>query len=498
MWREYKKIYLLAAILFLIAAYFSAGFYQFDEHTQVMEFAGWKLGLTEKENLSWEFAAQMRAGIQPLMVYVAHKIFAFLSIDSPFTIAFILRLFSAALSFLSIHLLIRAFIDKINGDKLKQTYVLLSFFLWFLVFNAVRFSSENIAGRLFVIAFALFISWKDQNKKKYFLLGLILGLSFLFRYQNAFLIVGFVAWLFFINKSKIGDLLLLSAGIILLFGIGILIDRWFYDEWVLSTWSYFDENMLQHKMEGFGLSPWYYYFVQIFNVGIPPFSLLYIVPFILLLINRWKNPLVWIILPFLIIHIYIGHKELRFLFPALGFIPLLAVQAGEVINEKWQRFLPSKLFKVFVVLFVIQNGLFLLLVSFKAADSQVNLYETVYNNYNKPTVVFYIKDNPYSRAMEVYYYKRKNLKVEEIHSLNEIRLPKDSVVLFSTINNDEAKVMEDAYQKVVYTSLPEWVKMFNVFHWVDRTRFWRVYEVKNIPAVVIMNKMKDQNSLHEQ
>ena len=476
---QYKKIYLLAAILFIVAAYFSAGFYQFDEHNQVMEFAGLKLGLTEKQNLSWEYGAQMRSAIQPFMVYVTHKVFGILSIDSPFTIAFIMRLFSAALSFLSIHLLIKAFIDKINGEKLKLTFVLLSFFLWFTVFNVVRFSSENIGGRLFIIAFSLFIIWKGLSKKQYFILGLILGLSFLFRYQNAFLIVGFVAWLFFINKSKFNDLLLLAGGVILMFGLGILIDKWFFEEWVLSTWNYFDENMLQHKMEGFGISPWHYYFVQIFNVGIPPFSLLYIVPFVLLVIFRWKNPLVWIILPFLLIHIYIGHKELRFIFPVLGFIPLLAVQAGEVINGKWKGLLQSKFFKVFAVLFWIQNGLFLLIVSFKAADSQVALYEKLYNRYDKPTVVFYIKDNPYVRAMDVHYYKRKNLTVEGIHSINEIRLPKDCVVLFSSVKPEEQILMDSKYE-LIYNSHPEWIKKFNVFHWVDRTHFWRVYEISNL------------------
>ncbi len=478
---QYKKIYLLAAILFAVTAYFSAGFFQFDEHTQVMEFAGWKLGLTQEKDLSWEFAAQMRPAIQPFMLYVAHKVFGLVAMDSPFAMAFVLRLFSAALSFLSIHLLIKAFIDKIQGEKLKMTFVLLSFFLWFAVFNSVRFSSENIAGRLFVIAFALFVIWKDLNRKQYFILGLILGLSFLFRYQNAFLFVGFVPWLFFINKSKIGDIVLLASGILLLFGVGIVIDKWFYGEWVLSTWNYFDENILKEKMDGFGLSPWYYYFVQIFNKGIPPFSLLFIVPFLLLLIYRWKNPLVWIILPFLLIHFYIGHKELRFLFPVLGFLPLLAVEAGEIINEKWQGILQKKWFKVFVLLFWVQNGIFLCFVAFKAADSQVTLYEKVYDNYSQPTVMYYISNNPYSRARDVFYYKRENLRVQKIASFDELRLPKDTIVLFATDNKEEEALVKQN-NEIVYNSLPEWLKSFNAFHWVDRTHFWRVYEIKNLPS----------------
>ena len=211
----------------MVAAYFSQGFNQFDEHTQVMEFGGYKLGMTGEKNLSWEFASRMRPAIQPAMVYMAHKVMGVFGVDSPFTIAFLLRLFSAALSFLSIHLLIRAFYDTIESAKLKLAFVALSFLLWFSVFNSVRFSSENMAGRLFVIAFALFFIWKNPNPKQYLLMGVILGLSFLFRYQNAFLMVGWLAWLLFINKSKFSNLVFTAFGIVLMFVLGIFIDKWF-------------------------------------------------------------------------------------------------------------------------------------------------------------------------------------------------------------------------------------------------------------------------------
>lgn len=472
-----QKIYLFSALIFIVAAYFSVGFYQFDEHTQVMEFAGMKLGLTEKANLSWEYATHMRAGLQPLMVCCAHEMLAPVGFDDPFSVAFALRLFSAALSFLSIHLLIKAFLHKIQGERLQMSFVLLSFLLWFLVFNSVRFSAENLGGRIFVIAFALFYIWKDDSAKKYFVLGTLLGLSFLFRYQNAFLMLGFFAWLGLVHKSKISHLALLVAGIVFLFACGLLVDRWFYGEWVLSTWHYFEQNILMDKMSGFGIEPWYYYFTQIITVGVPPFSLLYILPLLLLVVHQRRNPLVWIALPFLLLHSALGHKELRFLFPMLGFVPLIIVQAGEVINEKWPQIFKYKAYQVAVVLFWIHNGLFLCFVSLKAADSQVNLYQVVYHNYQQQTLFCYTEHNPYSRAMDVHYYKRKNLKVLQIKSLQELSVPRDSVVLFATNNNDEVALVEKN-NVLIYTSLPEWVKMFNVFHWVERTHFWRVYEIK--------------------
>ena len=485
--RQYKKIYIIAAIVFVVAAYFSEGFHHYDEHHQIMEFGGMKLGLTEKANLPWEYESQMRPAIQPMMVYVTHKIFGLFSIDSPFTIAFILRLFTAMLSFLSIHLLIEAFIDKIKGEKLKMSFVLLSFFLWFSVYNSVRFSSENVSGRVFVIAFALYFIWKNLNAKQYFIIGLLLGLSFLFRYQSAFLIMGFVAWLFFIQKSKFSNILLVVSGVVLMFGVGVLIDRWFYEEWVLSTWKYFEENILLGKAASFSDDPWYFYFVEIFKTGIIPFSLLYIVPFVILLIFRRKDAVVWTILPFVLVHLYISHKELRFLFPVIGFIPLIVVQSGEIINEKWQRFFQNKMVKVFIVLFWIHNYLFLAIAALKPSDAQVPLYKKIYNDYPQPAKLYCVKGNPYSRAVDVYYYKRKSLTIHIIQSLDEITLSPDSVVLFVTTDKEEQKAVEKD-NVLIYSSFPEWIKFFNVTNWVARTNFRKLYEMKHLPQTSKQSK----------
>ena len=43
-----NRIYLAAALVFMLTAWFSTGYNHFDEHFQVIEFAGLKLGLTEK------------------------------------------------------------------------------------------------------------------------------------------------------------------------------------------------------------------------------------------------------------------------------------------------------------------------------------------------------------------------------------------------------------------------------------------------------------------
>ena len=95
--------------------------------------------------------------------------------------------------------------------------------------------------------------------------------------------------------------------------------------------------------------------------------------------------------------------------------------------------------------------------------------------------MYYIKDNPYCRALDVYYYKRTNLSVREIQTLDEIKLLPDTTVLFATVKNEEGIVLEKNNEKI-FSALPEWIKAFNAFNWVERTRFWKVYEVKNQPV----------------
>ena len=93
-----KRIYIIGALVFILTAWFSVGYNQFDEHFQILEFAGLKLGLTEKENLPWEYKCMMRPALQPLIVYSGYKAISSVGITNPFVIAFFGRLLSAILT----------------------------------------------------------------------------------------------------------------------------------------------------------------------------------------------------------------------------------------------------------------------------------------------------------------------------------------------------------------------------------------------------------------
>jgi len=142
-----KCIYLLGIIFFLIASVFSKGYYHFDEHFQILEFAGLKLGFTNASNLPWEYHQQMRPSLQPSLVVVICRFFEIFGVDNPYFITFFLRLLSSGLAFISTILLYKVYIEKISDYFLKRWFIILSFTLWFVIYIGVRFSFHQKIGQ---------------------------------------------------------------------------------------------------------------------------------------------------------------------------------------------------------------------------------------------------------------------------------------------------------------------------------------------------------------
>ena len=61
----FRWLIIVSFVLHLTAVYFNVGFMSPDEHYQISEFADYKLGVTPKEDLHWEFHGQVRPAIQP-------------------------------------------------------------------------------------------------------------------------------------------------------------------------------------------------------------------------------------------------------------------------------------------------------------------------------------------------------------------------------------------------------------------------------------------------
>jgi len=92
-----KKTVILGAVLLVIAAFFSTGFHQIDEHFQILEFAGLKLGLTTQSELPWEYHQRLRPALQPYIAILVFKMFSLVGLENPFFVSTTLRVLSASL-----------------------------------------------------------------------------------------------------------------------------------------------------------------------------------------------------------------------------------------------------------------------------------------------------------------------------------------------------------------------------------------------------------------
>src|ERR1043165_5445637 len=92
-----KLLFIVFIISTITAAWFSIGFYQVDEHFQILEFGAYAAGKTQAANLPWEFSSAIRSALQPWLVYLVIEALNFFGTEDPFLAAFLLRILTAIL-----------------------------------------------------------------------------------------------------------------------------------------------------------------------------------------------------------------------------------------------------------------------------------------------------------------------------------------------------------------------------------------------------------------
>jgi phosphatidylinositol glycan class B len=486
----YKAVPLLSAGLLLVLAIVSVGWYHPDEHFQILEFAALKLNLCDPSDLAWEYHARMRSAIQPAMVVFLHKSLSLVGITNPFTITLFLRLFSAALSFLAMWMIYKRYSTAISNPRLQKWFLQLSFLLWFALYNFVRFSSETWSGAFFILGFCyLYLLKREPRPADFFITGLLVGFSFVFRFQSGFLVAGFIGWFIFTRKERINHIIPIVFGILTAIAAGILTDRWFYGEWTFTAWNYFSNNILDNKVSEFGINPWYFYFVDVFTQAIPPFSIVFILSVIVFIIYNPRDAITWALVPFLLVHFMVSHKETRFLYPIIGFLPILIIRSIETAKIKWHvNLVESAVFRWFAKAFWMVNLVFIVLAIGHPADPMVNMYRQIYKRYPEPATLFYTTKSPFHRALQVHYYKRPTLTIRKAGTGISLSHPVPGRYLFAFDHRDKEGVKFSRQMKqkqLIWSSFPEWARVFNINGWIDRTAFWYVYEIVPYPAEVI-------------
>lgn len=339
-----RKWFVFLLLVHGITAFFSQGIFHCDEHYQIIEFIGYKLGWVPATGLAWEFESQIRPWLQPLLFFIPVKALVGVGITNPLTLELALRLLSGLLGWGSLAILSRTLFSFLGRTQKAFWITLLFSSFYFLPQFHVRTSSESMSTAFLLLAFAQCLN-PQLNPARFTLVGFLLGLSFEARYQTAIAGLGLALWLFFTTRQKLQCAAFGTLGGVSAMVLGALADRWGYGTWVFPAYSYLKVNLIEGKAASFGVSPWWDYFTTFRKSFIGPYGIALISGVLVAVyfsvrslrrpsdisssaepaLNTLAQAAIATLLPFFVVHSLIGHKENRFMYPVVWAMWLVAL-----------------------------------------------------------------------------------------------------------------------------------------------------------------------------
>lgn len=476
---------------FIIASYFLVYCIHHDEHFQIMEFAHFKRGLSAGNKLAWEYDAQLRPTIQPALACIFLEALEVVGINDPFRQAFAFRMLSSLLFMYASVGLCKALIAEISSSFQRSVFIYLSLFLFMFPVSGVRYSSENISSCVFAIAFATLYPVLRNDERttgsRLLITGMLLGLSFLFRYQSALLTFGLAAWLVVFRFHQIRKWTIIALSFLLTASAGVLIDRWFYGIWTCSAWNYLNFNIIQGKSAGFGVSPWHFYFSSMDWSKWPGIVNFYLLSgTILFKAVQFRHPVTWVFATFLLAHIAIPHKETRFLYPILIFVPFMVARSFDLLVTRRPRLAPLQ--PLLISVLAVNLVLFMML-TVSPIDNSIEVFRFIRTLPNKPVKIYFsgtlfhytLRDSRKAIAPAFYYDHHHVTGVEKpitnLKALRETSFDSDTLS-FVILDRWQQEELGSKYRPV-FDPMPAFIHQINHRNWMKLGfNSWKLYQLE--------------------
>jgi phosphatidylinositol glycan class B len=311
-----------------LTAYGSYAYFHLDEYVQIVEPALRKLGLAPDTVPPWEYAARMRAWLQPALYVASSWVLTAAGVRDVFSVTFFWRLLTGVAGWAALCALFGTSLRWFEREEDRRAYARSAALLGFLPYLLVRTSQEALSAAAFTFAFAVVLDGVDPSGPmerregaragqtwRFFVAGVLCGMAFEFRFQTAILTAGLFAWLRWVGRAAWGRLGVFVAGVLAAVVAALPVDRWGYGEWTLPPLEYVRANVVDAVAGLFGEEPPFaYFYLSPANVFFPVVALLLVA----MLVAWWRHPrhaVTWTTAPFFVIHSLIAHKEERFLFP---------------------------------------------------------------------------------------------------------------------------------------------------------------------------------------
>ena len=131
----------------------------------------------------------------------------------------------------------------------------------------------------------------------------------------------------------------------------------------------------------------------------------------------------WTAAPLVLAHLLIGHKELRFLFPALMAAPLFLVQAWLTLGRAWKPLARTPRGLVWAAMGF--NILALAVTTFVPAWTPVRFYQGLWDlkaHTGEPRVLYYSGCHPVeSVGSKIWFYRPPGLELQKLSSFSELK-----------------------------------------------------------------------------
>ena len=462
---KFEKVVVITALIwFTVTAILSVGYFHTDEHYQIIEFANYLSAENDVQDLAWEFEARLRPSLQPVICHYIFSACEVLHVTSPYSKAIILRILSGFFAIVCIYILTKKIKPELP-EKYWRSFFVLSFFLWFVPFLNVRFSSENWSALILMLGVSQLIT-PSKSKYHHFIVGVLFGLSFLFRYQVAIAVIGILLWVVFIQKISFVNVLKLVCGGVFVTGIGVVIDYLFYQEFSLTLWNYFQINLIEGKASEFGVSPWYSYFKWVVRYSASPVGVLILGSYMYFIVKNPKHLFTWLSIPFILIHCLISHKELRFLFPLVNFVPFVVCRTFADLRLT-ERFDNYKIISLIGAVVIVTNSFALSMASTIPLDfGRIEITRFLYNKVQeRNTKLFYLDDcnvySPYN--IPTNYYKNDNVLIFHVDSCMLTDREFNGLFVIRAKDKEREKVnafIENNQLKLLHKGTPNYAYIF--------------------------------------
>jgi GPI mannosyltransferase 3 len=435
LWSPWQRYLLLGALaLHVVAALFCAGYFNPDEHFQILEFVRYKLGANQAGELTWEFSERIRPWLQPWLYLQLVRLQVALGVSNPFVQAAVLRLASALVGWGSLLIFARACCTWFTGERARAALIVGLSLAWFFPFLHARTSSENLSGSLFLIGLSIVVLVAERRWALLVTAGLLFGAAFDCRYQTGIMVAGVGVWLL-LSRRFLGCFAV-GAGLLLGLGAGVLVDRWGYGAWTFTAWRYFDANLRQGVAAQFSVEPWWFYLRKVVSRSPAGLGLLFVVLVPVAWLRRPAHLLTLVSAPFFLLHCVLAHKELRFIFPLAGVAVPLCIMGAQALRsavagrwptvvlapalQRWRR----PLFALGIAL-ALADLFYLLAGSLAPLRPEVPLFRALYEQNPKHLLLATLgpDSNPYVYGAGAAYrfYAPEEIEVTPLRDVDELR-----------------------------------------------------------------------------